>query len=105
MRPPSLYSRKSFACARALSAPSNAAITDGQGVGTILDNEPRISINNVSMKEGNGNGNNTTSFVFTVTMSAEGRYSVMFDATMLANGCTPPQPKNATIGPGPNTNP
>lgn len=51
-----------------LSAPSNAAITDGQGAGTILDNEPRISINNVSKLEGNGKG--TTLFVFTVTLSA-----------------------------------
>ena len=55
-----------------LSAPTNAALTDGQGAGTILDNEPRISINNVSKLEGNGSGkgNNTTSFVFTVTLSA-----------------------------------
>ncbi|HEY4640325.1 MAG TPA: hypothetical protein VII75_03200 [Thermoanaerobaculia bacterium] len=40
-----------------------------------------------------------------VSMFAEGRFSVMFDATMLANGCTPPQPKKATIGPGPNLTP
>ena len=50
-----------------LSAPTNAGISDGQGVGTILDNEPRIGINNVSKKEGQGN---TTQFVFTVTLSA-----------------------------------
>ena len=36
-----------------LSSPTNASIADGQGMGTILDNEPRISINNVSKKEGN----------------------------------------------------
>ena len=30
-----------------LSATTNAFIADGQGVGTILDNEPRISINDV----------------------------------------------------------
>ena len=55
-----------------LSAPVNAGIADNQGVGTILDNEPRISINNVSKLEGNGNGNgsNKTLFVFTVTLSA-----------------------------------
>src|SRR5205085_6910937 len=50
-----------------LSAPTNAFIGDGQGVGTILDNEPRISINSVSKKEGNGG---TTLFVFTVSLSA-----------------------------------
>src|SRR5205823_4472695 len=49
-----------------LSAPVNAGISDSQGMGTILDNEPRISINNVTKKEGNGN---TTLFVFTVTLS------------------------------------
>jgi hypothetical protein len=50
-----------------LSAPVNAGISDSQGVGTILDNEPRLSINNVSKKEGNGT---TTQFLFTVTLSA-----------------------------------
>ena len=50
-----------------LSAPVNAGIADGQGAGTILDNEPRISINNVAKKEGNGG---TIQFIFTVTLSA-----------------------------------
>jgi len=50
-----------------LTAPINAGINDGQGIGTILDNEPRLSINNVSKKEGNGG---TTQFIFTVTLSA-----------------------------------
>jgi hypothetical protein len=35
------------------------------------------------------------------TTSAESRYSVMFDATMIANGCTPRRPKGAGIGAGP----
>jgi Calx-beta domain/FG-GAP-like repeat len=46
---------------------TDAFLGDGQGVGAILDNEPRISINNVSKKEGNGKG--TTLFVFTVSLS------------------------------------
>lgn len=50
-----------------LSGATNAIIVAGQGVGTILDNEPRISIGDVSKLEGK-NGN--TSFVFTVTLSA-----------------------------------
>jgi hypothetical protein len=50
-----------------LSNPTNATITDGQGVGTILDDEPRISIGDVSKLEGK---NGKTSFVFTVTLSA-----------------------------------
>jgi hypothetical protein len=51
-----------------LSAPTNANLADGQGVGTILDDEPRISISDVSMKE--GNGKKTTLFTFTITLSA-----------------------------------
>jgi hypothetical protein len=51
-----------------LSAPVNATIADGQGLGTILDNEPQISINDVAKSE--GKGNKTTLFTFTVTLSA-----------------------------------
>jgi len=40
-----------------------------------------------------------------VTMSAEGRYSTAYDATALANGCTPAPAAGATIGPGPNSTP
>jgi hypothetical protein len=53
-----------------LSAPTNAFIGDGQGTGTILDNEPRISISDVSKNEGNGNGKSAnTAFIFTFTLS------------------------------------
>jgi probable HAF family extracellular repeat protein len=51
-----------------LSNPTNATIADGQGLGTILDDEPRISISDVSKKE--GKKNQTTLFTFTVTLSA-----------------------------------
>jgi hypothetical protein len=51
-----------------LSNATNGSINDGQGTGTIQDDEPRISINNVSKYE--GNGKSTTAFVFTVTLSA-----------------------------------
>jgi hypothetical protein len=50
-----------------LSSPTNATIADAQGVGTIVDDEPRITINDVSKAEGK-NGN--TSFTFTVSLSA-----------------------------------
>jgi hypothetical protein len=50
-----------------LGTPSNATITDGQGVGTIRDDEPHISISDVSKYE--GNGKKTTLLVFTVTLS------------------------------------
>lgn len=51
-----------------LSAATNGLIVDSQGVGTILDDEPRISISDVAKKE--GKKNQTTSFTFTVTLSA-----------------------------------
>jgi hypothetical protein len=51
-----------------LSSPTNAALSDGQGVGTILDDEPRISITDVTMAE--GRKGKTTLFTFTVTLSA-----------------------------------
>jgi len=35
-----------------LSSPTNATITTGQGAGTIVDDEPRISIGDVYKKEG-----------------------------------------------------
>src|SRR6185503_18845900 len=51
-----------------LSAPVNATIADGTGLGTIRndDAEPTISINDVALLEGNSG---TTSFVFSVSLS------------------------------------
>ena len=43
-------------------------LATARGIGAILDNEPRISIYNVSKKE--GNGKKTTLFTFLVTLSA-----------------------------------
>jgi hypothetical protein len=51
-----------------LSQPAGALIADGQGVGTIVDDEPRISISDVSELEGRSG---TTLFAFTVTLSTE----------------------------------
>ena len=50
-----------------LGAPTNATIGDAQAICTILDNEPRISISNVTKQE--GKKNQTTSFTFIVTLS------------------------------------
>jgi hypothetical protein len=52
-----------------LSSPSNATIADGQGAGTIQNDDalPTLSINDVSQVEGDSG---TTAFVFTVTLSA-----------------------------------
>jgi hypothetical protein len=51
-----------------LSASTHASIRDGIGTCTILDNEPQITIDDVSREEGTGN-NTTTLFTFTVTLS------------------------------------
>jgi hypothetical protein len=51
-----------------LSSPTNVTITDGQGAGTIVDDEPHIGIGTVTKAE--GRKNHTTQFTFTVTLSA-----------------------------------
>lgn len=51
-----------------LSSPTNANIADGQVTGTIIDDEPRISVSDLAKKE--GKKNQTTLFTFTVTLSA-----------------------------------
>ena len=50
-----------------LSRPTNATIFHVQGIGTIVDDEPRISISDVTRAE--GKNRQTTLFVFTVTLS------------------------------------
>jgi hypothetical protein len=50
-----------------LSGPTNAIIANGQGTGTIRDDEPLISINDVSKSE--GRKGRTTLFTFTVRLS------------------------------------
>lgn len=51
-----------------LSNSTNATIADGQGLGTILDDEPRISISDVTKSE--GKKGQTILFTFSVTLSA-----------------------------------
>lgn len=62
-----------------LTNPTNAFMADGLGIATILDNEPRISIDNVTKYEGNGK---TTTFTFTV------RLSVGYDQAVTVNYAT-----------------
>jgi len=49
-----------------LTSASGAVIADGQGLGTIVDDEPRISAGETSATEGD---DGTTAMVFTVTLS------------------------------------
>lgn len=50
-----------------LNSPTNATIADGQSVGTIVDDEPHISIGDFAKAE--GKKGQTTLFTFTVTLS------------------------------------
>jgi len=60
-----------------LSAPSSATIADGQGIGTIVDNDaPSMTIADVTVAEGNAG---TTTATFTVTLSAASTQTVTVD--------------------------
>ena len=62
-----------------LAAPVNASIADGQGIGTINDDDTAsISINDVTHDEGNGGA--TTDFVFTISLSTPSDRTVTVDA-------------------------
>jgi hypothetical protein len=60
----------------------SAVIADGQGVGTIVADEPRVNINSVSKNEGNSG---TTQFVFTVSLSPASNAAVSLNFAT-ANG-------------------
>ncbi len=65
---------------------SGATLADGQGVGTIQnDDVPALSINDVSLTEGNGG---TKTFTFTVSLSAPAPSTVMFDIATQDNTAT-----------------
>jgi hypothetical protein len=49
-----------------LSGATNAVITDSQGMGTIIDDDPTLSISNASLQEGNSG---TSNALFTVSLS------------------------------------
>ena len=51
-----------------LTGATDATLADGQGVGTLVDDEPRVSIGDVTKAE--GKKGQTTLFTFTVTLSA-----------------------------------
>ncbi|MGH2527822.1 MAG: Calx-beta domain-containing protein [Actinomycetota bacterium] len=70
-----------------LSGATNATISDGQGRGTIVNDEaaPALSINDVSKAEGNAG---TTNFDFTVTLSPASSQSVTVDFATIADTAT-----------------
>ena len=60
----------------------NAVLGDAQGVGTIVDDEPRVNIDSVTKSEGNSG---TTQFVFTVSLSTASSAAVSLNFAT-ANG-------------------
>lgn len=90
-----------------LTGPSGATISDGQGVGTILDDDgaPSLSINDISVTEGNAG---TTNAVFTVTLSAVSGQTVTVefatgDGTASAPADYTAQTGTVTFAPGETT--
>ena len=63
-----------------LLLPTNLRIVDGQGIGTIVDNDllPTLAISDVSRAEGNAG---TTPFTFTVSLSAPSAQAVQVNYT------------------------
>ena len=82
-----------------LSNADNATIADGQGVGTITNDDvaPQLSINDVTVTEGNIG---TTPAVFTVTLSPPTNQTVTvnFSTAATGNTATPGQDFLATSG-------
>ena len=70
-----------------LSNPGNATIADGSGLGTITDDDaaPTLSVNDVTITEGNAG---TTMATFTVTLSTASGQAVMFDWATSAGSAT-----------------
>ena len=87
-----------------LLAPTNATITDPQGVGTITDNDPApaLSINDVTVTEGNAG---TVAATFTVSLSAASGQTVTVnfataDGTALAGSDYVANSGTLTFAPG-----
>jgi glucose/arabinose dehydrogenase len=80
-----------------LSSPVNATLGDNQGVGTIVndDGQPAISINNVSVVEGNSG---TTTATFTVSLSNTSSQTVTVNYASAGNTATSGTDFNTTSG-------
>ncbi len=76
-------------------AAGNAVIGDAQGVGTIVDDEPRVGINSVTKNEGNAG---TTQFVFTVSLSAASDAAVSLNFATANGSAKSPEDYSANSG-------
>jgi chitinase len=80
-----------------LSAPVNASILDGHGLGTITNDDalPTVAIGNATANEGNSG---TTSFTFTVSLSAESGQTVAVNYASSDGTATQPGDYQAASG-------
>ena len=80
-----------------LSVPANATILDGAGLGTIVDNDglPSLSVNDVTVTEGNGGGVNA---VFTVSLTSASGQAVSVDYATADGTATAGADYTATSG-------
>lgn len=82
-----------------LTTPANGTISDSQGVGTINNDDisasPTISINDVSIAEGNSG---TSSASFTVSLSASSSQTITVNYATADNSATAPGDYTATSG-------
>ncbi|MGH2705739.1 MAG: Calx-beta domain-containing protein, partial [Actinomycetota bacterium] len=80
-----------------LTNASNAGIGDGEGVGTITDNDdpPAASVDNVSLTEGNSG---TTNATFTVTLSGASGRTITVDVATADGTATEPDDYTAQSG-------
>lgn len=89
-----------------LSNPSNGIIADSQGVGTILNDDTGIQIDDVSVVEGNAG---TTNATFTISLTQASSVPVTVQAVTLDNSATAPSDYTAvpsttfTFAPGETT--
>ena len=81
-----------------LSSPVDATIADPQGLGSITDNDPlpALSVNDVTVTEGNSG---TTNAVFTVTLGAPSARTVTVDYATADGSATSPADYAAATGP------
>ncbi|HEX8138617.1 MAG TPA: Calx-beta domain-containing protein [Pyrinomonadaceae bacterium] len=84
-----------------LSTPTNATLADGQGVGTINNDDqppaaqPSISVNDVTVTEGDSG---TTNAIFTVTLSSVSNSTVSVNYVTSDHQATAPSDYQATSG-------
>jgi probable HAF family extracellular repeat protein len=76
-------------------AAGNAVLADSQGVVTIVDDEPRVSITSVTKNEGQSG---TTPFVFTVSLSSASTAAVSLNFATANGSAKSPEDYTATSG-------